>query len=111
MTRRGGRGGGRGRSGNGIGRSGWRNFNSSNNQNNRHELKFYPRGTGPDQQTESFTKVREHLILNLQSEFVNGCSIAESIQKGEILDLSKEISIKIYQQKMNQAGRICKMSP
>ena len=41
-----------------------------------------------------FTKVKKHLILNIQSEFVNGSDIAEPISKGAIIDLSKEINIK-----------------
>ena len=39
--------------------------------------------------------MKEHLILNIQNEPVNGL----------ILDLSKEILIKGYQQKMNRARR------
>ena len=58
------------------------------------ELKFYPHGTGPDQQTATFTKMKENLILKIQSEFVNGIDIAESIRKGAILYLSKDIMIK-----------------
>ena len=42
----------------------------------------------------TFTKVKEHLILKIQSEFVNGSDIEESIRKGFILDLMKEILIK-----------------
>ena len=43
---------------------------------------------------EAFNKVKEHLILKIQCEFVNGINIAESIHKGDILYLSKEILIK-----------------
>ena len=40
------------------GGGGQRNFNSRKNQNKRQEMKFYPRGTGLDRQTEKFTKVK-----------------------------------------------------
>ena len=40
------------------------------------------------------TKVKENLILNIKSEFVNGSDIPEWIYKGEILYLRKEILIK-----------------
>ena len=86
---RGGHGGGRGRIGSGRVRGGWRNFNSSNNLNKRQELKMYPCGTGPDKHTAMFTTVKEHLIINIQSEFLNGIDIAESMRKGVILDSSK----------------------
>ena len=90
MTGRGGCGGGGGRVilGRVRGRGGRINFNISNNQNNRQRLKFYLRVTGTDQYTVKFTKVKEHLISNIQSESVNGSDIAESIRKGVILDLS-----------------------
>ena len=45
-------------------------------------------------QTEMFTKVKENIILNIKSEFVYGSDTEESIHKGAILDLSKEILIK-----------------
>ena len=57
-------------------------------------MKFYPRGTGLDRQTEKFTKVKQYLILKIKSEFVNGSDISESICKEVILDLSKEMPIK-----------------
>ena len=41
-----------------------------------------------------FSATVKNIILLIQSEFLNGSDIEESIQKGEILDLSKEISIK-----------------
>ena len=41
-----------------------------------------------------FTKVKEDIVLNIQSEFVYGSDNKESIRKGAILDLSKEILIK-----------------
>ena len=66
------------------GRGVWRNFNISNNQNKRQYLKCYPHGTGLDCQREKFTKVKEHLILKIQSEFLNGSDISESIRKGVI---------------------------
>ena len=94
-----------------IGGGRWRNFNSSNNRNKRQELKFYLHGTILDRYTEIFTKVKEHLILKIQSKFVNGNDILESIRKGYILYLSKETPIKIYLQKMNQEGPNRKMSP
>ena len=56
----------RGRHGGGRGRSGRKNFDSNNIQTKRQELEFYLRGTGPYRQTETFTKVKEHLILNIQ---------------------------------------------
>ena len=90
----GGCGGGRGIFGRGRGRGGRRNFNRSNNQNNIQELKFYPHGTGPNQQMATFTKVKENLIIKIQIEFLNGIDIAESILKGVILYLIKEIPIK-----------------
>ena len=40
------------------GGGGQRNFNNRKNQNKRQEMKFYPRGTGLDRQTEKFTKVK-----------------------------------------------------
>ena len=49
--------------------------------------------------------MKEHLILNIQNEPVNGSDILELISNGLILDLSKEILIKGYQQKMNRARR------
>ena len=76
MSRRGGHGGGIGRTGSGRGRGGRRNFNSSNNQNKRQEFKIYPHGIGPDRKTWTFTKVKEHITLNIQSEFVHGSDIA-----------------------------------
>ena len=102
---------GRGRIGSVRGRSGRIKFNSSNNQNKRQDLKFYPHRTGTYLQKPTFTKVKEHLILKIQSEFLNGSDISESIRKGVILDLSKETPIKIYWQKMNQEGPNRKMSP
>ena len=41
----------------------------------------------------AFIKVREHIIIKIQGEFVNGYDIAESIRIGVILDLIKEITI------------------
>ena len=82
MSSRGGRGVSRGRLVSGRGSGGQRNFNSSNKRNKRKDLKCYPHRTGTDQQTEAFTKVKEYLILNIQSEFMNGSDIAESICKG-----------------------------
>ena len=70
MSGRGGHVGGIVRLGRGRGRSGRRNFNSSNNRNKRQEMKFYPHGTGPDQQAEKFTKVGELLMLKIQGEFL-----------------------------------------
>ena len=64
-------------------------------KNNRQELKYCPHVTVPDQQTATFTRVNERLILNIQSEILNESDISESIRKGVILDLSKEISIKM----------------
>ena len=69
------RGGGRVIFGSGSWSDGRRNFNSSNNQNKRHELKFYPHGTVLDRQIATFTKVKEQSILRIQSEFVNGSDI------------------------------------
>ena len=57
MSGRGGRGGGRGIIDSSSGRGGRRKFNSSSNQTKRQEMKIYPHGTGPDQQTAAFTKV------------------------------------------------------
>ena len=51
-------------------------------------------GTVLNLQTATFTKVKEHILLKIQSEFVNGNYIAESICKELILYLSKEIPIK-----------------
>ena len=75
MSGGGGRGGGRGVLGGGRGRGGQRNFKSSNNQNNRQELTFYPHGTGMDIQMAEFTIVKDNPILKIQSEFVNGSDI------------------------------------
>ena len=94
ISRNGVHGGGRGRFDSNRVCSGWKYFSSSNNQNMWQELKCYPHGTGTDQQTEAFTKVKEYLILNIQSEFVNGSDISESIRKGVISYLIKEIPIK-----------------
>ena len=57
-------------------------------------MKFYLNGTGPDLQTATFTKVKEHLVLKIQIEFVNESDVAEPICNVAILDLSKEILIK-----------------
>ena len=57
-------------------------------------MKFYLHGTGLDQQTASFNKVKDYIILNIQSKFFNGSDIAESIYKEVILYLSKETPIK-----------------
>ena len=84
MSRRGGCICGRERFVVGRGRGGRRNFNIGNNQNKRQELKFYLHGNRQDQQTENFTKVKEHIILNIQSKSVNGSDITESILKGAI---------------------------
>ena len=65
MSRRGEREGGRGRFVRCRGHCDQRNFNSSNNQNKRQELKIYPRVNGTDQQMVIFTKVKEYLILNI----------------------------------------------
>ena len=92
---RGGRGGGRGRFVGSRVRGGYRNFNSNNNRSKRQGLKSYPHGYGPDRQTVEFTKVKKHIILKIQSEFVNGSDISESIPKGYILYLSKQILIKM----------------
>ena len=35
--------------------------------------------------------MRENIILNIQSKFVNGSDISESIRKGAILDLINKI--------------------
>ena len=75
MSRRGGRGGGRGILYSGIGHGIRRNFNRSNNRNKRQELEKYPHINGPDVQTAMFNKVKEHLILKIQIEFVNGSDI------------------------------------
>ena len=50
--------------------------------------------TGLYLQTTRFTKLKEHSVLKIQSEFLNGSDIVESIRKGVILYLSKEIRIK-----------------
>ena len=76
------------------GRSGQRNSSRSNNRNKSQELTFYLHETGSDLHTATFTKVKEHLILKIQSESVNRSDIAELICKGEILYLSKKIVIK-----------------
>ena len=55
---------------------------------------MYPRGTGQDKHTAMFTTVKEHLIIKIQSEFLNGIDISESMLKGVILYSSKEIPIK-----------------
>ena len=57
------------------------------------KIKIYLHGARPDIKTATFTKLKEHLILNIKSEFLNGSDIAESICKGEILDLSREITV------------------
>ena len=75
MSGRGGHRGRRGRFGSGRGSGGWKSFSNSNNRKKRHELKFYPHENGPNQQTETFTKVKEHILLKIQNEFVNGIDI------------------------------------
>ena len=77
MSGRGGCGGVRGRIISSKGHGGRKNFNRNNNQNKREELEFYPHGTGPDLQTATFTKVKEHIILKIQSELLNGSDIEE----------------------------------
>ena len=62
-----------------------RNVNIINNKNKRHNVEYYLHGTVPDIQTLKFTKVTEHVILMIQSEFVNGSDIAERIRKGSFL--------------------------
>ena len=57
-------------------------------------MKSYPHGTIPDQQMETLTKVKDHIILKIQSEFVNESNISESIHKGMLFDLRKDIPIK-----------------
>ena len=47
------------------------------NKNKRQELKIYLIESGPDQQTATFTKVEENIILKIQSEFLNGSDISE----------------------------------
>ena len=44
-----------------------RNFNIRKNISKSQYLKFYPHETGPDQQTATFTKLKEHMILKIQS--------------------------------------------
>ena len=39
-------------------------------------------------------KVKEHQVLKIESEFLNGSDITESIRKGVVLDLRKKIPIK-----------------
>ena len=95
MYGRGGSVGGRGGLGSVRGRDVWRKFDSNNNRNKRQELQFYPHGAAPDRQMATFTKVKERLILKIQSEFVNGSDIAESIRKVVILYLIKEITVKM----------------
>ena len=75
-------------------RSVWRNFNNSNRKHKRQDLKFYPHVARTDWQMEKFTKVKKYIILNIQSEFLNGIDTLESIRKGSILYFSKEIPIK-----------------
>ena len=36
---------------------------------------MYPRGTGPDKHTAMFTTVKDHLIIKIQSEYLNGIYI------------------------------------
>ena len=57
-------------------------------------MKFYPHVNGQDIQTAKFTKVKESQNFNFLSEFLNISDIAESIRKGDILDLGKETPIK-----------------
>ena len=45
-------------------------------------------------QMADFTKVKDNPILNIQSEFVNGSDITQSMHKRVILDLSKKIMIR-----------------
>ena len=92
MFRRGGRGGGRGRLGSNRGGGVRIKFNNSNKRNKIQELNFFSHGTGPDIQTAKFTKLNQNQVLNIQSEFVNGSNIVESIHKKEILYFSKEIT-------------------
>ena len=40
-------------------------------------MNFYPHVNGLYKQTATFNKVKENLVLNIQSEFVNGSDIAE----------------------------------
>ena len=89
MSRRVRRGGGKGRLGSGRGCGGQINLNISNNINKRQEPKFYLHGTGSDIPISTLTKVKDRLILEIQSEFVNGINLIESIRKGEILYLIK----------------------
>ena len=88
----------------GRGRGGQKNFSTSNNWNNNQELKFYPNGNGTDLQTSFFNKVKEHLTLNIQSEFLNRSDIVFSIRKGVILDLSKEIPIQRISEEDEPSG-------
>ena len=84
MTRRVGCGGWIWIFGSGRGSNGQRDFNRTKSQNKGKDLKIYLHGTGTDQQMANFTKVKEHLILNIQSVFVSRSDISESIPKGDI---------------------------
>ena len=81
MSGRGGHRGGRGIICSGGGFGGRRNFAIRNNQNKSQELKFYPHGTGLDRQTAEIIKVKYHIILKIESKFLNGSDIEESIHK------------------------------
>ena len=65
---------------------------------------MYPHGNGTDLQTASFNNVKEHLILNIQSEFLNGSDIVESIHKGVILYLSNKIPIQRISEEDEPSG-------
>ena len=55
--------------------------------------------------------MKDHLILNIQREFVNGSDIEESICKGVIQDEASKYQLKGYNQNMNRAGQNCKIIP
>ena len=59
------------------GRCVWRNSNSSHDRNQIQELKFYLRVTGPYRYMETFTKLKENIILKNQIEFMNVSDISE----------------------------------
>ena len=82
----GGRGHGRGRSGGrgrGRGYNGSKKFSSLTKQ----EIKFFPHGSGSQQQSITYNTVKDHIIQHVQKTYKNGVDIADSLENEEMKDL------------------------
>ena len=83
--------GGRGHRGRGCGRGIFMSANYKKTTGKQMEMKFYPHGTGKQQQTITYKTMKEHMIQQVQRMYRHGHDIAMSLRNLEKIDLVKEV--------------------